>query len=74
MLSRFTGGAGALFQVFLQVFSSEFPEGRLEVFIMVFSCFWVSLGGLLLSIFRKNITFFQKVSTPVFCIEYSVLV
>ena len=73
MLSRFTGGAGALFHVFFQLFLSGFSEGRREVFVPFSSCFWVSLGGLVLSIFRKSTAFFEIVPAPDFRIQYSVL-
>ena len=61
------------FSCFFHVFSSEFSEGRPEVFLQFFSCFWVSLGGLVLSIFRKSTAFFEIVPAPDFCIQYSVL-
>jgi len=62
-----------LFFSFFQFFFTGFSEGRPEVFLQFFSCFWVSLGGLVLSIFRKSTAFFPKVRPPHFCIQYSVL-
>ena len=58
---------------FFQFFLTGFSEGRPEVFLQFFSRFWVSLGGLVLSIFRKSTAFFEIVPAPDFRIQYSVL-
>ena len=59
--------------VFFSVFSGEFLEGRLELFFTFFVSFSGFRGCLFVSVFRKSIVFFEKVPTPDFCIQYSVL-
>ena len=57
------------FSVFFRRVSRGSPGAVFYVFCLVF---WFS-GGLFVSVFRKSTVFFEKVQTPVFCIQYSVL-
>ena len=52
---------GPLKVFFFQFFSSEFLEGRLELFFTFFVSFSGLPGGLVLAVFRKSTVFSEKV-------------